>query len=136
MKLLAALCFSLMLCGCTKLSAKFEPVIRDIQSGKFVLPTNGMVQLPQRFASLTPKGEIFVERQPTGRLLVLFPTWYGRGSDLEGMLYCSSPLQPTDYYTINSGSGQANDYLSVGGRDLLTVQKHHPPWYEVTRRMD
>ena len=91
--------------GCNQRSAKFDPVVQEIHSGVIAVPTNGIVQLPQRFAGLTPRDEVYAEKKPDGRLLILFPDWYGRGSDVEGWLYCSGPLQASDYYTIDWGAG-------------------------------
>ena len=130
------LCFVLMAVGCSSRSAKFDAVVSDIQSGVLVVHTNGAVRLPAKFASLTPNDEIFVEKKPDGSLFVLFPTWYGRGNDLDGVLYCSRALLPSDYNTIDWGAGGKQQHIDVGGRDMLTVHDYKPHWYKVSRRLD
>jgi hypothetical protein len=122
--------------GCSSRTAKFEPILSDIQSGALAPQANGAVGLPQKFAGATPKNEIFVEKKPDGSLFVLFPTWYGRGADLDGILYCSRALQPPDYYTMDWGPGGKHQHLAVGGCDLLTVHAYKSHWYIVSRRVD
>ena len=135
-RFITLLCLALMAVGCNSRSAKFEAVVSDIQSGVFVIHTNGAVRLDPKFAHLTPDEEIFVEKQADGSLFILFPTWYGRGQDLEGILYCSRALLPSDYYTIDWGAG-GKQHIDVGGRDMLTVHDYKPPhWYNVSRRLD
>ena len=130
------LCFALMTSGCSSRIAKFEPVVSDIQAGVLKFQTNGVVGLPTKFVGLTPKDEIFVEKKPDGSLFVLFPTWYGRGNDIEGVLYCSHALLPSDFYTIDWGAGGKQQHIDVGGRDMLTVHDYQPHWYKVSRRVD
>jgi hypothetical protein len=126
----------LLLSGCSSRSSKFEPVVADIQKGVITLTTNGAIALPPRFANLAPRGEIYAEKKSDGRLLVLFPTWYGRGNDIEGLLYCSASLLPTDFYTVDWGPGGKQQHMDVAGRDLLRVAEYKAHWYNVTRRLD
>jgi hypothetical protein len=127
---------ALLVFGCGSRSAKFDPVMRDIQAGTLVIPASGIVQLPRRFAGLTPRSEVFAAKKADGRLFILFPTWYGRGNDLEGYLYCSGVLQPSDYYTTDWGAGGKHRHLKIAGRDMLTIRDYKPHWYSVTRRLD
>jgi hypothetical protein len=85
---------------------------------------------------VTPGGKVYAETRPGNHLLVLFPTCYGRGSDLQGYLYSNVPLTTRDYYTVNWGAGGIARHLKVGPIDLLTVNPVEAPWYEVTRLVD
>jgi len=135
-RIITFLGFALLAVGCSSGSGKYEPVVTDIQSGALVIHTNGAVRLSGKFDGLTPDDQIFVEKKPDGSLFVLFPTWYGRGNDLDGVLYCSRDLLPSDYYTIAWGSGGKQQHIDVGGRDMLTVHDYKPHWYKVSRRLD
>jgi len=130
------LLFAIALVGCGSSTARYESVLADIESGVLVAPTNGVLKLPTRFAGLAPQGEMYVETKSGGRLFVLFPTWYGRGSDIEGLLYCSGSLTASDFYTIDWGAGGKHEHLDVGRRNMLTVSDLKPHWYSVTRRLD
>lgn len=129
-------CITVSAFGCSPRNLKFAPVASDIQSGVLTVPTNGVLQLPQRFAGLTPKNEVYAEKKPDGRWLILFPEWYGRGRDVEGFLYCSGALQSSDFYTIDWGSGGKNQHIEVAGYDMLTVRNYKPHWYLVSKRLD
>lgn len=130
----AALCVALFLFDSG--TAKFEPILFDIQTGTLIFKTNGALTLPAKFAGNTPKNEIFIEKTLDGSLFVLFPTWYGRGSDLEGLLYCSRPLAPSDSYSIDWGPGGIHQHMDVGGCNMLSIDALKPNWYKVSRRLD
>jgi hypothetical protein len=122
--------------GCGHPQQKFDSLIQDLQTGKLDSSKDSRVRLPVAYTNLTPKSEIFVERRPDGRLFVLFPTWYGRGDDMDGWLYCSGYLQQSDYYTVDWGTGGKHRHIDVAGRKMLTVTSDRPHWYRFTRRLD
>jgi hypothetical protein len=132
----ALLLFASLIFGCSPPSKKFAPIVQGIQSGALAIPTNGVVTLSPKFAGFTAGNEVFAERKADGRLLILFPTKYGRGQDVEGYLYCSGPLQPSDYHTIDWGSGGKHRHMDVSGRTMLTVKDYKANWHLVSRRLD
>jgi hypothetical protein len=125
-----------LLSGCSPSPSKFDPVVVDIQKGVIKVAGNGPLALPARFSDLTPRGEIYIEKKPDGRLFIIFPFWYGRGADFDGLLYCSGSLKPSDFYTIDWGLVGKHQHIDVAGRDLLTVKDYKTNWYKVTRRLD
>jgi hypothetical protein len=135
-RLIPLLCLAGLALGCESRTSKYNSIIKDIQTGVLIVSTNGVVRLPQQFAGLTPKDEVYAETKPDGRILVLFPTWYGRGSDVEGSLYCSGSLQPSDYYTIDWGAGGKRQHIDVADHDMLSVRAIRPHWYFASRRLD
>ena len=115
----------------------YIPVVTAMSNGTIAIPAGaGIVQLPAAFAGLTPKNEVIVERRAGGRLFILFPTWYGRGADLEGWLYTSGPLVATDYYTIDWGTGGVHQHLDVADCKMLSVGRPQSSWCAVSRRLD
>ena len=136
LRLTALLLFASLIFGCNPPAKKFAPIVQAIHSGTLAIPTNGVVTISPNFSGLTARNEVYVEKKADGRLLILFPTKYGRGDDLEGYLYCSGKLQPTDYYTIDHGSGGRHQYLDVAGRKMLTVKYYKANWHLVSRRLD
>jgi hypothetical protein len=126
----------LLLGGCRAPTSKYLPVVSSIASGTTKVPANGVVGLAPTWPGLTPRDVAYAERRPDGRLFILFPTWYGRGQDIEGWLHCSGPLGPADFHNVNWGGTNNQAALDAAGYDLLTVESQSPPWYRVTRRLD
>ena len=122
--------------GCRKPDPAFAAVAEAIRSGAARLPGNGRQTLPARFAGLTPQDVVFVDIRRDGRTFVLFPTFLGKGSDVDGWLYCSETLTPSDYTCVNWGEGGVRQHLAVAGLDFLTVLSQRGHWYFVRRRVD
>jgi len=90
----------------------YESIIADINSGAISPDASGNCQLPLKFHGITPRDEVFTGTTPTGSKVILFPTWYGRGSDTDGYIHSSKPLVPADYYSVNHGPGGNGWHLS------------------------
>lgn len=133
---MAAFAFLLAILGCRSSTSAYGPVVTAIASGSLPVPADGVVTLPAKWKGLTPRGLVHVERRPDGRLFVLFPTSCGRGEDVDGWLYCSGPLAPADFYSVNWGAGGERRHMDACGRTMLTITSQAPPWYRVTRRLD
>jgi hypothetical protein len=74
----------------------FAPVVADLMSGRLRPDGHGIVVLPRRYSSLTRGGQANYLRKNNGLVLILFPTWRGRGGDLRGCLYHNKPLSEAD----------------------------------------
>ncbi|MCY3023138.1 MAG: hypothetical protein NTW87_29530 [Planctomycetota bacterium] len=116
-------------------AGEYTSIVSGIDEGSLAADAKGVLKLPRRLASVAPRGEVYVERKPDGRLFVLFPTWYGHGNDLQGYLYASGPLTAADYYEVDWGQGGVRRHLDICGRGLLTVSGNGP-YYTVMRRLD
>jgi len=93
--------------------------------------TRGVIQLSGEFSGATPGDEVLHEKRPDGREFFLFPVWYGRGHDLQGYLFTTSPLVAGDYEP-----GYGNAVLSACDRSMMNVSPKGGAWYWVIRRMD
>jgi hypothetical protein len=122
--------------GCSNPTTKFEPIVQQVIDGSLKPNRDGVITVPKEFDEITTNNEAYFEQKSDGRVLILFPTWRGRGDDLEGYLYCSGELLETDYYAIDWGEGGAQRHFTVAGRDMLTVEPLTPNWYKVVRRLD
>jgi hypothetical protein len=76
--------------------ADFAPVVADLMSGRLRPDSHGNVVLPRRYSSLTRGGQANYLRKNNGLVLILFPTWRGKGPDLRGYLYHNKPLSKAD----------------------------------------
>lgn len=127
---------ALMVMGCSNPAHRFAPAVQKIRDGLLKPDRAGTIHLPAEFKGMTPRNEVYVEQKADGRLLILFPAAYGRGKDIEGYLFCSANLLPSDFYAIDWGKGGIIQHINVAGWDMLTVENHGTNWYRVTRRLD
>ncbi|HHO54339.1 MAG TPA: hypothetical protein ENK18_26580 [Deltaproteobacteria bacterium] len=97
-------------------------LIQEVRRGK--IQPGCPVALPKAHRALNSKGEFFVERQPN-QTVILFPTWYGRGKDVQGWLYSSSPSE-----LPRSGR------IHMCGLDQLDITLEHRNWFRAIRRME
>lgn len=115
----------------------YQSIIADINSGAIVPNASGACTLPNTFDGVTPRGEVFTATTPTGSTVILFPTWYGRGADVDGYIHSSAPLAAGDFSTIDWGSGgNVQQHLDVGSVDSLSVSPVSGTWYWGSRRLD
>ncbi|MBS1793575.1 MAG: hypothetical protein JSS81_06965 [Acidobacteria bacterium] len=137
-KTTAALIFGIMasLFGCSDPTDRLEPVARKIRDGELKPDSEGVIRVPKELAADLQTGEIYFERRADGLTLILFPTWRGRGRDVEGYLYCSRELRAADFYAIDWGAGGVRQHLDVGPVKLLEVEPRRPHWYRAARRLD
>jgi hypothetical protein len=116
-------------------------VVRQIESGRLSIgsgrgitnppsvPTSNVIELPVGYRSVAKR--VYAERRPDGRLFVLFVTWIGRGTDVNGYLYCRLPLEPVDFSVGPSGREQ----LDACRIDDLEPTHIRGGWYYVCRRL-
>ena len=111
--------------------AQYLEIVEATKSGKLRPDANGIISLKGQFEGATKESKVFWERRPDGREFFIFPVWYGRGMDLQGFLFTTSPLVPSDYY-------QAYGYpvITVCHLSVLNVTPQGGAWYWVIRRMD
>jgi len=114
---------------------EYRPVVDAVLSGALAPDSLGVVRLPPDLSKATPRGEVMVDRRP-GLTLILFPTFYGRGNDLQGYLYCSRPLTSLDWYSIDWGSGGVHEHIDVGPATMLSWWGGEGTWLKVGRRLD
>jgi hypothetical protein len=68
---------------------KCQRIVQDIERGVLIADADGIVRLP---FVLQEGCAAYVTHRSDGNLLVLFPYWLGKGSDLRGYLYVSKGL--------------------------------------------
>jgi hypothetical protein len=78
--------------GCTAqgdgLVPKYKAVVSAIQKGALSPDANGRVVLPPDYRGLVISDTVFVTGSEPGSRRYLFSTWQGKGSNLQGYLYC------------------------------------------------
>jgi hypothetical protein len=115
---------------------KYLAIVHEIEAGRIAADAEGTAVLPPAFGGLIAEDRLIVERKADGRLLVIFPTWRGKGGNFDGYLYASQPLVPADFQEINWGAGGVCKQATVAGFDYIDVHPLQSPWYQVSRSVD
>jgi hypothetical protein len=110
-------------------------IVGEINAGRLKPDGRGMIVLPPSFHGETARDVVYSDRRPGGRLFVLFPTWYGRGDDIEGYVYVRGGLRNSDFYDV-IWSGKPIAFIDVASRQMLMVTSQSGDWAKVTRRLD
>jgi len=76
----------------------YDQIIESVKRGTLVPDEAGVVALPDALMKATVTGEVYVTTTANGSTLILFPTWVGKGTNLDGYLYCSKSLAKGDTY--------------------------------------
>lgn len=114
----------------------YQAIVAALKSAKIIPDASGTCQLPVAFDGVTPRGRVYTGTTPTGSSVILFPTWHGRGIDVDGYIHSSAPLVAADYDSINWGAGGNVQHLDVGSIDMISVSPVRGSWYWGTRRLD
>lgn len=115
--------------------SSYMGIIHDIENGK-LKAENSVIYLPHSYHGVAPRNEVYYQLYPDGRMFVLFPTWYGRGQDINGYLYCSGTLNKEDYFISDWGSGGISQEIHLCGISYLEPKYVKEHWYKIIRRLD
>jgi hypothetical protein len=112
----------------------YAPVIQLLTAGQLDCDEHGHIDLARQFPGLTPHDEMFVTRRDDRSFLALFPTYYGRGTSLAGLMYSSRPLQDEDTYSHSYAITQRE--ITVASWTKLAIDKRlDDHWYMVSHNL-
>ena len=121
LEILAAAVLVAFVVGCSRtptIRPSYQQVVGQVTSGKLAPDEYGVIRLPAELSSTSVDGKVYVSKSTSGSLLILFRTWRGKGSNLQGYLYCSAPLSAAD---------TQKDYYGRTVIDLNGPVIHGPP---------
>lgn len=107
-------------------------VLDRLRDGRLAIPGNNVLVLPEELASASVDGEVYVAVPESDLLLVVFKTWRGKGHNMEGLLFASRPLRPTDMRLDYYG----NSSIVIGPVPLVIDEEVDQNWYKVSYRLD
>jgi hypothetical protein len=73
-----------------------QKIVTGVRNGTLSADRTGRIILPPSLASTTKDGKVYVTHKENGLLLILFPTWQGKGANMHGYLFSSRPLTETE----------------------------------------
>ncbi len=115
---------------------RYLAVVERAATGPAALPPTdprGRVDLAHVAPGLTPHDEAFVLRRDDGSFLVLFPTYYGSGLTLAGLMYTSRPLRGDDTHIRQTTLGRARRVITIGYYGHTDIDDRiDDHWYHVS----
>ena len=115
---------------------RYQAVIELLARDPSALPPvddHGRTRLTGRFVGLTPRDEMVVDRRSDGSFLALFPTFYGKGATLAGLLYASRPLGDADTAVREATLGRTERTIRVGSYGQAVFDHRiDDHWYQVS----
>ncbi len=116
--------------------SSYQPVIELLRADKLPIDRLGHADLSKNFAGLTPRDEIMFTRRDDGSFVVLFPTKYGEGSEISGLLYTSRPLMESDTFHRTNAIHFSDRLIAVGGFGGLRIDDRiDENWYHASYRI-
>jgi hypothetical protein len=107
-------------------------VIQLLTDRKLDCDELGRIDLTSLLPGVTPHDEMFLTRRSDGSFLALFPTYYGPGTSIIGMMYTSRPLQEQDTYSHSLNQRE----ITIGNWTKLAIDKRlDDHWYSVSHRL-
>ena len=105
-------------------------VVTQVMNGTLVPNGVGIVRLPPALASNSCDGQVYVTVDPAGTTWILFPTSQGKGSNLLGYLYRSTPATgppPQEINVIGPGVPRS----TTGRLNYAVESQIDANWYHV-----
>jgi hypothetical protein len=126
-------------CGCEKSPSlsTYQTVVANVAAGKQLVSANGEIVLPASQASSTAGGKAYATTQPSGSSMILFPTWWGKGTNLRGYLYDPGPpLTSGSSVSVNVPFPSPVIAPKFVTREITIESVVAPSWYYVSRSLD
>jgi hypothetical protein len=116
--------------------ARYSQVLTMLSAGQLQPDSHGTVDLSGKFSGLTPKDLAYVTRHDDGSFLAMFPTYYGEGAQIAGLLYTSRPLRDEDLHQPDTAIHFDRRLIDVGSYcNLLLEKRINPSWYHVSYKL-
>ena len=116
--------------------ARYTPVLAAMADHHVTVDSEGRVDLSRQFPGITGKNDAYVTWRDDGSLLAMFPTYYGEGQQIAGLLYTSRPLGDGDVLYRDGVISFTNKLVSVGSFGYLRLEKKiNENWYHVSYRL-
>jgi hypothetical protein len=117
-------------------TSRYLPVVAAMARHEFKIGARGEVDLSKSFPGLTPRNEAYLSWRDDGSFLAMFPTDYGAGPEITGVLYTSRPLRDGDTHHRNGALNFYEQLVDVGSYGNLVLDKRiDASWYHVSFKL-
>ena len=115
---------------------KYDPALAAFKAHKIPTDEDGRVDLSKTFPGLTGHNDAYISYGDDGNFIVMFPTFYGKGSEVAGVLYTSRPLTESDTHARVSAIHFDQKLIQAGSyANLLLDERINQNWYRVSYRL-
>ena len=112
---------------------RYAPLIAQIAARQIDGDALGRIDLSKKYPGLTPKDVAYITRREDKSFVLMFPTFYGEGTQVAGLIYTSRPLRDEDTTPRTESLQFGERVISVGSYQYLIVDKQiNPNWYHVS----
>lgn len=124
-------------CGKSPALKTYQAVVANVTAGTQAVSPNGEIVLPANQASSTVNGKAYATTRPTGGSMILFPTRWGKGTNLCGYLYCPGPaIAVGSSISVNVPIPGPVPQPQFGMTEITVDSVVAPGWYDVSRSLD
>ncbi len=112
---------------------RYAPLIARMASHQVQGDDRGIVDLSKTYPGLTPRDTAYIRWRSDGTFAAMFPTFYGQGAEIAGLVYTSRPLREEDTQPHEGYLNFEQRVIGVGTYDYLVLDKRiNPNWYHVS----
>jgi hypothetical protein len=115
---------------------RYDSVLVAFKNHSIPTTEDGRVDLAKQFPGVTGHNDAYITYREDGTFIVMFPTYYGKGSEITGLLYTSRPLTDEDTHARISAIHFDQKLVAAGSyANLLLDKRINANWYQVSYRM-
>ncbi len=115
---------------------RYAKVLAAFKDHQIPLDDAGRANLSKLFPGITGHDDAYASYRDDGTFIVLFPTYYGQGQEVAGLVYTSRPLTDDDTHDRVSAIHFAQRLIKAGAYDhLLIDQRINENWYHVSYKL-
>jgi hypothetical protein len=97
---------------------------------------DGRVNLAKQFPGITGHNDAYLTYRDDGTFIVMFPTYYGLGQEITGLVYTSRKLTDDDTHGRTSAIHFDQKLIKAGSYDhLLLESRINDNWYHVSYKL-
>ena len=115
---------------------RYAGVLEAMKNHKIPGDEVGRVDLSKQFPGITGHDDAYLTYRDDGTFIAMFPTYYGQGQEVTGLVYTSRPLTDGDTHGRTSSIHFADRLIKAGSYDSLVLEKRiNENWYHVSYKL-
>jgi hypothetical protein len=116
--------------------SRYDQVLAALRDHQIPPDESGRLDLSKQFPGITGHNDAYITYRPDNTFIVMFPTYYGLGQEVAGLLYTSRKLTEDDTHGRNSAINFEQRLVKAGSYDhLLLENRINDNWYHVSYKI-